>query len=119
MLSEKHRRSAYKLEMEQMAETAKALMEGVSHMDTDFIAATRIEHVRPMFKVKLFFFHFTDCFFHLLTDLLIFFKTVWTPLVAAFSVGWQDSDDQITTSLCLEGLRLGIRIACIFGMKVF
>ncbi|EDV23139.1 uncharacterized protein TRIADDRAFT_36208 [Trichoplax adhaerens] len=94
MLSEKHRRSAYKLEMEQMAETAKALMEGVSHMDTDFIAATRVEHVRPMFK------------------------TVWTPLVAAFSVVLQDSDDQITSSLCLEGLRQGIRIACIFGMKL-
>lgn len=69
MLSEKHRRTAYKLEMEQMAETAKALMEGVSHMDTDFVAATRIEHVRPMFKVIIFFTFLTGLIY---TNLCLF-----------------------------------------------
>ena len=50
--SEKQRRLLYNLEMEQMAKTAKALMEAVSHVQAPFTSATHLEHVRPMFKVK-------------------------------------------------------------------
>lgn len=39
------------MEMEQMAKTAKALMEAVSHAQAPFFSATHLEHVRPMFKV--------------------------------------------------------------------
>lgn len=39
--------------MEQMAQTAKSLIEGVSHVQTTFTSATHVEHVRPMFKVCL------------------------------------------------------------------
>jgi len=39
------------MEMEQMAHTAKALMESVSHFQSSFTSATHLEHVRPMFKV--------------------------------------------------------------------
>ena len=42
----------------------------------------------------------------------------WTPFLAAFSVGLQDCDDQEVASLCLEGIRCAIRIACIFHMTV-
>uniref|UniRef100_A0A674NWK5 ARF guanine nucleotide exchange factor 1 n=1 Tax=Takifugu rubripes TaxID=31033 RepID=A0A674NWK5_TAKRU len=49
--SEKQRRLLYNLEMEQMAKTAKALMEAVSHVQAPFTSATHLEHVRPMFKV--------------------------------------------------------------------
>lgn len=50
--SEKQRRLLYNLEMEQMAKTAKALMEAVSHAQAPFFSATHLEHVRPMFKVR-------------------------------------------------------------------
>lgn len=51
--SEKQRRLLYNMEMEQMAKTAKALMEAVSHAQAPFFSATHLEHVRPMFKVQL------------------------------------------------------------------
>ncbi|XP_040008644.1 brefeldin A-inhibited guanine nucleotide-exchange protein 2 [Xiphias gladius] len=92
--SEKQRRLLYNLEMEQMAKTAKALMEAVSHAQAPFFSATHLEHVRPMFKLA------------------------WTPLLAAFSVGLQDCDDPEVASLCLEGIRCAIRIACIFNMQL-
>ncbi|ETE63844.1 Brefeldin A-inhibited guanine nucleotide-exchange protein 2, partial [Ophiophagus hannah] len=92
--SEKQRRLLYNLEMEQMAKTAKALMEAVSHAKAPFTSATHLDHVRPMFKL------------------------VWTPLLAAYSVGLQNCDDTEVASLCLEGIRCAIRIACIFGMQI-
>lgn len=39
-------------------------------------------------------------------------------MLAAFSVGLQDCDDPEVASLCLEGIRCAIRIACIFSMQV-
>lgn len=36
-----------------MATTAKALMESVSHVQSNFTSATHFEHVRPMFKVSI------------------------------------------------------------------
>lgn len=51
--NEKQRRLLYNMEMEQMAKTAKALMEAVSHAQAPFFSATHLEHVRPMFKVPL------------------------------------------------------------------
>ena len=45
-------------------------------------------------------------------------QLAWTPLLAAFSVGLQDCDDPEVASLCLEGIRCAIRIACIFSMQV-
>uniref|UniRef100_A0A8C3A047 ARF guanine nucleotide exchange factor 2 n=1 Tax=Cyclopterus lumpus TaxID=8103 RepID=A0A8C3A047_CYCLU len=92
--SEKQRRLLYNVEMEQMAKTAKALMEAVSHAQAPFFSATHLEHVRPMFKLA------------------------WTPLLAAFSVGLQDCDDPEVASLCLEGIRCAIRIASIFNMQL-
>ncbi|CAM1303761.1 ARFGEF1 (predicted) [Pycnogonum litorale] len=46
------------------------------------------------------------------------FKYGWTPFLAAFSVGLQDCDDPDIASLCLDGIRCAIRIACIFHMKL-
>ncbi|XP_053309569.1 brefeldin A-inhibited guanine nucleotide-exchange protein 2-like [Spea bombifrons] len=92
--SEKQRRLLYNMEMEQMAKTAKALMEAVSHAKAPFTSATHLDHVRPMFKL------------------------VWTPLLAAYSIGLQNCDDNEVAGLCLEGIRCAIRIACIFGMQL-
>ncbi|XP_069808804.1 brefeldin A-inhibited guanine nucleotide-exchange protein 2 isoform X2 [Dendropsophus ebraccatus] len=92
--SEKERRLLYNMEMEQMAKTAKALMEAVCHAKAPFTSATHLDHVRPMFKL------------------------VWTPLLAAYSIGLQDCDDNEVTNLCLEGIRCAIRISSIFGMQL-
>lgn len=65
------------------------------------------------------------CTHHLKSVLLIitlslnlFFQMAWTPFLAAFSVGLQDCDDPEIASLCLDGIRCAIRIACIFHMTV-
>uniref|UniRef100_A0A915I2T7 SEC7 domain-containing protein n=1 Tax=Romanomermis culicivorax TaxID=13658 RepID=A0A915I2T7_ROMCU len=92
--SERQRKLLYDVETEQMAKVAKALMEAASHIATAFTSATHSEHVRPMFKIA------------------------WTPCLAAFSVGLQDSDDNEISTLCLEGVRCAIRIACIFHMEL-
>ncbi|XP_015926421.1 brefeldin A-inhibited guanine nucleotide-exchange protein 1 isoform X1 [Parasteatoda tepidariorum] len=92
--SEKKRRLLYNVEMEEMAETAKALMESVSHVQAPFTRAKHLEHVRPMFKMA------------------------WTPFLAAFSIGLQDCDDSEIASLCLDGIRCAIRITCIFHMTL-
>ncbi|PAA89773.1 hypothetical protein BOX15_Mlig000993g4 [Macrostomum lignano] len=92
--SEKQRKIIFHMEMEQMAKAAKELMENVSHLPSDFTSATNVELTRPMFKV------------------------VWTPFLAAFSVGLQDTDDHDISTLCLEGIRSAIRIACIFYMEL-
>lgn len=58
--SEKQRRLLYNMEMEQMAKTAKALMEAVSHAQAPFFSATHLEHVRPMFKVTTSIYSFSQ-----------------------------------------------------------
>ncbi|XP_074598871.1 ADP ribosylation factor guanine nucleotide exchange factor Sec71 isoform X2 [Brevipalpus obovatus] len=92
--NQKRRRLLYNLEMEQMASTARVLMESVAHVESSFTSAKHLEHVRPMFQIA------------------------WTPFLAAFSVGLQDCDDTAIASLCLEGIRCAIRIACIFKMDL-
>lgn len=92
--NEKQRRLLYYQEMEQMAQTAKTLIEGVSQIQTTFTSATHVEHIRPMFKVT------------------------WSPFLAAFSVNLQHCDDPQVASLCLDGIRCAIRIGCIFGMQL-
>lgn len=92
--SEKKRRLLWNMEMEVISTAAKNLMESVSHVQAPFTTAKHLEHVRPMFKMA------------------------WTPFLAAFSVGLQDCDDPEIASLCLDGIRCAIRIACIFHMTV-
>ncbi|XP_053209714.1 brefeldin A-inhibited guanine nucleotide-exchange protein 1-like [Panonychus citri] len=90
----KKRRLLYDMEIEQMVSTARVLMESVAHVEASFTSAKHLEHVRPMFKIA------------------------WTPFLATFSVGLQDCDDTEIASLCLEGIRCAIRIACIFHMEL-
>ncbi|XP_017786365.1 PREDICTED: brefeldin A-inhibited guanine nucleotide-exchange protein 1, partial [Nicrophorus vespilloides] len=92
--SEKRRKVLFNMEMEMISSAAKNLMESVSHVESPFTTAKHLEHVRPMFKMA------------------------WTPFLAAFSVGLQDCDDPEVASLCLDGIRCAIRIACIFHMSL-
>ena len=50
--------------------------------------------------------------------IVFLFQLAWTPFLAAFSVGLQDCDDPEIASLCLDGIRCAIRIACIFHAEV-
>lgn len=93
MKNEKKRRLLYYLEMEQMAETARALLQSVAHAEVPFTSATHIELVRPMFKLA------------------------WTPFLAAFSLGLQYCDTPEIVTECLTGIRHAIRVACIFKME--
>lgn len=88
----KQKRLLYNMELESMAETARILMESVSHVEAQFTLASHIEHVKPMFKIA------------------------WTPFLVAFSVGLQEIDDDDITYLCLLGFRYALRIAGTFRM---
>lgn len=79
IFNEKKRKVLWNMEMEQISQTAKNLMESVSHVKEYFTSAKHLEHVRPMFKIA------------------------WTSFLAAFSVGLQDCDDPEIASLCLDG----------------
>ncbi|KAK4872850.1 hypothetical protein RN001_014879 [Aquatica leii] len=92
--NEKRRKILWNMEMEVISTAAKNLMESVSHVQAPFTSAKHLEHVRPMFKMA------------------------WTSFLAAFSVGLQDCDDPEVASLCLDGIRCAIRIACIFHMSL-
>ncbi|XP_052852158.1 brefeldin A-inhibited guanine nucleotide-exchange protein 1 [Drosophila gunungcola] len=93
-ITEKRRKLLWNMEMEVISLTATNLMQSVSHVKSPFTSAKHLEHVRPMFKMA------------------------WTPFLAAFSVGLQDCDDPEIATLCLDGIRCAIRIACIFHMSL-
>lgn len=82
------------MEIEQVTQTARSLMENVYHVSTNFTSAKHGEHIMPMFKLA------------------------WTPALAAFSIGIQDSDDKEVIELCLNGVRCAVRIACIFHLGI-
>ena len=92
--SEKQRKLLYNMEIEQVTQTARSLMESVCHVSTNFTSAKYGEHIMPMFKLA------------------------WTPFLAAFSISLQDSDDYKIVDLCLSGIRCAIRIACIFSLEL-
>ncbi|CAG0924694.1 unnamed protein product [Notodromas monacha] len=85
--NEKKGRLVYNMELEQISETAQALMQAASHVDTLFFEAVHLEHV------------------------------AWASLLAAFSVDLQDCDDADVATLCLQGVGCAFRIACIFRME--
>ena len=67
--------------MEQMAQTAKTLIEGVSQIQTTFTSATHVEHIRPMFKVC--------CWSFERFDWLRWSGSCWNPLQLVFvSILW-------------------------------
>uniref|UniRef100_A0A0N5A8A3 SEC7 domain-containing protein n=1 Tax=Syphacia muris TaxID=451379 RepID=A0A0N5A8A3_9BILA len=92
--TERQRKLLQGLELAEMAQTARALMEAASHYEATFLSASHYEHVRPMFKIA------------------------WTPCLAAFSIGLQTSEDAEIITWCLQGFRLGIRVACLFRLAL-
>ena len=94
IIDSKKRNQIWLHEVETISQTAGALMESASNRSDIFTSARHLEHVKPMFKL------------------------IWSPLLANFSVGLQDSDDPEVTLLCIEGIRCAIRIANIFGFSM-
>jgi brefeldin A-inhibited guanine nucleotide-exchange protein len=91
---QKTRNLIWSQESNTISQTAGALMESASSKKDVFTSARHLDHVKPMFK------------------------QIWSPLLATFSVGLQDSDDPAIAQLCIEGIRCAIRIANIFGFSM-
>lgn len=72
----------------------KNLLSANARADEMFYSASHIEHVRPMFEVS------------------------WMSFMGGFSAPFQGTDDSVIIKLCVEGLRLCIRIACLFDVEL-
>ncbi|QQP48819.1 Uncharacterized protein FKW44_009249, partial [Caligus rogercresseyi] len=95
VVDQKKRTQIWSMESENISQTAGALMESAASSSSDvFTSATHLDHVKPMFKL------------------------LWSPILAAFSVGLQDCDDAEISQLCLGGIQCAIRISCIFGFSL-
>ena len=92
--TEKEHRQLSELDIEQTSQTKSLKDPAGSPAQAEFTSATHAEHVRPMFRLA------------------------WAPFLAAFSVGLQGSADPEMDRLCLDGIRCGVRIACVFQMQV-
>ncbi|UJR27887.1 hypothetical protein I4U23_009152 [Adineta vaga] len=92
--SDKQRELLFDMQMRDVETLARDLMSNAGTIREEFTTAKHLEHVRPMFQ------------------------KAWSPCLAAFSVGLQDSDHIDLAHLCLTGLSYSIRIACIFRMEL-
>lgn len=72
----------------------KNLLSSSDKSEEMFYIASHIEHVRPMFEVA------------------------WMSFMGGFSAPFQSTDDVAIIELCIEGLRLSIRIACLFDVEL-
>ena len=50
--------------------------------------------------------------------MLFLLQIAWTPVLAALSIGLQDNEDTNLITLCLDGMRCAIRVACVFQLQV-
>mmetsp|Transcript_25861 Transcript_25861/g.43279 ORF Transcript_25861/g.43279 Transcript_25861/m.43279 type:complete len:1714 (+) Transcript_25861:76-5217(+) len=79
-------------EVRHMVVRSQNLMKKKSRSKAVFYKATNVQHVLPMFRAA------------------------WCPMLAAFSVVLEESDDPAIIAMCLEGFRHAIRIAGFFYM---
>lgn len=89
-------REAYMLASREMSNKTEELFRNLMGRKTGevFYNASHIEHVKPMFEV------------------------VWMSFLAGLSGPYQESDEPSVVKLCLEGLRLATRIACLFDLDL-
>lgn len=58
--------------------------------------------------------------YHTVTDVSILrfiLEVSWGPMLAAFSVTLDQSDDRLATSLCLQGFRYAVHVTAVMGMQ--
>eukprot|EP00127_Corallochytrium_limacisporum_P003541 Clim_evm24s150 gene=Clim_evmTU24s150 len=97
LMNESKRRSLYSKEMQYLVENAQNVLKeraDANDADSEFQIATQIELVRPLFRAA------------------------WTSSLAAFSVAFQNMDDPEVLGMCLEGFKLSVRIAGVFGLDM-
>ncbi|KAK7349618.1 hypothetical protein VNO77_07120 [Canavalia gladiata] len=76
-----------------------------------------IRHMQEQFKEKA---RKTESVYYAATDVVILkfmIEVCWAPMLAAFSVPLDQSDDEVVISLCLEGFRYAIHVTSAISMK--
>ncbi|XP_027335734.1 brefeldin A-inhibited guanine nucleotide-exchange protein 2 isoform X1 [Abrus precatorius] len=76
-----------------------------------------IRHMQEQFKEKA---RKTESVYYAATDVVILrfmVEVCWAPMLAAFSVPLDQSDDETVISLCLEGFRYAIHVTSAMSMK--
>ncbi|KAI3498366.1 hypothetical protein L1887_34139 [Cichorium endivia] len=76
-----------------------------------------MRHMQEQFKEKA---HTSESVYYAATDVFILtfmIEVCWAPMLAAFSVPLDQSDNEIIISQCLEGFRYAIRVTAAMSMK--
>ncbi|KAK2665759.1 hypothetical protein Ddye_004333 [Dipteronia dyeriana] len=76
-----------------------------------------IRHIQEQFKAKS---GKSESVYHAVTDIGILrfmVEVCWGPVLAAFSVTLDQSDDRLATSQCLQGFRHAVHVTAVMGMQ--
>ncbi|CAL1356931.1 unnamed protein product [Linum trigynum] len=76
-----------------------------------------IRHMQEQFKEKA---RKSESVYYAATDVVILrfmVEVCWAPMLAAFSVPLDQSDDEVVIGLCLEGFRCAIHVTAVMSMK--
>ncbi|CAK5088909.1 unnamed protein product [Meloidogyne enterolobii] len=90
----RQRKMFQNLELESISQVAHSLMEAATFTHVEFTTAKHFEQVQLMFEL------------------------IWSFCLAAFSIGLQSSEDPAIWRCCLQGFSEGVRVACLFRLKV-
>ncbi|PON48350.1 Coatomer beta subunit [Parasponia andersonii] len=84
------------------------------HMET---SDDLYRHMQEQFKEKA---RKSESVYYAATDVVILrfmIEVCWAPMLAAFSVPLDQSDDEVIIALCLEGFRYAIHVTAVMSMK--
>ncbi|KAI3851641.1 hypothetical protein MKW92_012998 [Papaver armeniacum] len=87
---------------------------GQEHLET---SDDLIRHMQEQFKEKA---RKSESIYYAATDVVILrfmIEVCWAPMLAAFSVPLDQSDDEIVIAKCLEGFRYAIHVTAVMSMK--
>ncbi|KAE8693794.1 Brefeldin A-inhibited guanine nucleotide-exchange protein 4 [Hibiscus syriacus] len=85
------------------------------HMETSDVL---IKHMQEQFKEKAWK---SESVYYAATDVVVLrfmFEVCWAPMLAAFSVPLDQSDDEIVIASCLEGFRYAIHVTAVTSTKI-
>ncbi|KAG4205566.1 hypothetical protein ERO13_A04G111200v2 [Gossypium hirsutum] len=76
-----------------------------------------IRHIQEQFKAKL---GKSESVYHAVSDIAILrfmVEVCWGPMLAAFSVSLDQSDDRLTTTQCILGFRYAVHVTAVMGLQ--
>ncbi|XP_061978991.1 brefeldin A-inhibited guanine nucleotide-exchange protein 1-like isoform X1 [Populus nigra] len=76
-----------------------------------------IRHIQEQFKAKS---GKSESIYHVVTDAAILrfmVEVCWGPMLAAFSMTLDQSDDRLAASQCLQGFRYAVHVTAVMGMQ--